>query len=188
MRKPRLTRAKLLGQDLPASKEQSWDSNPGPCGTTVFSYGSHLTLSEGWDPLGSRGERGLSRGTSGQLCLWPGEVTQQGRVYPSPCPRHLWNLPARPQQVPTPSCQAGIYRERMYRQADSAEEAPHPHNTSSIPDLPYDRPAPTFPGPSALGAGTRATSPKSHGQASPEPSTTHSARSICPSWRSLLTA
>lgn len=37
----------MVGQDLPGSKEQSWDSNPGPSGTTVFRYGSHLTLPGG---------------------------------------------------------------------------------------------------------------------------------------------
>lgn len=51
MGNPRLRRAKLLGQGLPASKEQTWDSNPGPPGTRVFNYSSQLTWS-GYKPSG----------------------------------------------------------------------------------------------------------------------------------------
>lgn len=60
--------AKSLSQGLPASKEQSQDSDPSPPGTSIFSPCSQLALS-----LGSEGWGCLFGGTSGQphLVLHP---------------------------------------------------------------------------------------------------------------------
>ena len=82
---------------------------------------------------------------------------------PSPCPRCLCNLPARPQHASTTSCQAGVHRERLGGQTDQGVDFPHPSPTTplSIQDLLSASLAPTFsPGPSALRAVTRATSPR----------------------------
>lgn len=142
MGKPRLRRAKLLGQDLPASKEQSWDSNSGPSGTSLqLQLSTHPVWSA--DPLSSRGCRGLSGDTSGQpyLALHSNKKTfemerlpnKEGRLGPEP--RALAPCPAlipgtfgicRPGPNKSPSLPArqGICRERIYGQADKAEEAP----------------------------------------------------------------
>lgn len=170
--KTKAQKCKVTRPDLPSLKEQSWiqiQAHPAPeFSATALNLPSLEHGPSGFKRVEGplwRHERATTPGPSprpGDLC--PGEVTQQGRVYPSPGPRYLGNLLAKPQQVPTTSCQAGIYRERMYRQADQEEAAPQPHIPLSISELSDDWPAPTFPGPSALGTTSTAMSPKPHCQ------------------------
>lgn len=139
MGKLRLRRAKLLGQGLPASKTQSWGSNPGPSATGVLSHGSQLSCRKHGPSRPKRGDgpfgrykwttRPLALHPSGETFPWGGLASKGERQGPEPgalvpCPRHLQNLPARPQHT-SPSYQAGVCRERMYGQSDQGTEAPN---------------------------------------------------------------
>lgn len=125
------------------------------------------------DPLGSRGWRGLSGGMSGQLrlALHPDQGTSalvklpnKGGYIPAQVPGTLgicWPSPNK--SPPLPARRASTGKGCTGRQT-RGEEAPHPHIPLSISELPDDWPAPTFPGPSALGTTSTATSPKPHCQ------------------------
>lgn len=194
MGKLRLRRAKLLGQGLPASKTQSWGSNPGPSATGVLSHGSQLSCRKHGPSRPKRGDgpfgrykwttRLLALHPSGETFPWGGLASKGERQGPEPgalvpCPRHLQNLPAGPSTPPLPTRQESAGKGCM-RSRTRAQRPPtsHPIIPLSVPNLLFACPAPTLsPGPSPLSAATRATSPKPHCQRGtyPEPGTTHTA-------------
>lgn len=134
----------------------------GPSGTRVVSYSSQHTLSGVgtlWAQEGGGafleaqvGDHAEPFPQQGDLC--PAEVTygreagpctQSSCHTPSRYPRHFWNLPARPQQVPATSCQSGHLQGKDVGQAGQRVEAPHPSPRCSPfnPDLPTAWPAST---------------------------------------------
>lgn len=115
----------------------------GPSGTRVVSYSSQHTLSgvgtlwaqEGGgafleaqvgdhaEPFPQQGDLCSAEVTYGREA---GPCTQSSCHTPSRYPRHFWNLPARPQQVPATSCQSGHLQGKDVRAGRPEGRGPPP--------------------------------------------------------------